>query len=209
MSEVDSLAHIQEHFGDIQDPRHERTRHHKLIDILVIAICAIICNADNWEEVEAFGEAKETWFKGFLELPNGIPSHDTFTRVFARLNAKQFETCFLSWIAAAYKVTNGQVVAIDGKLPRGSRDGSIGKGAIDMVSAWATQNSLVLGQVKVNQKTNGDSATSLVMKRVKYNKQEASRKMGWMRYLALKMLEAEVRYATSLDQERNKSEQVE
>jgi predicted transposase YbfD/YdcC len=154
MSEVDSLTHIQENFGDIQDPRHERTRHHKLIDILVIAICAIICNADNWEEVEAFGEAKETWFKGFLELPNGIPSHDTFTRVFARLNAKQFETCFLSWIAAAYKVTNGQVVAIDGKLPRGSRDGSIGKGAIDMVSAWATQNSLVLGQVKVNEKTN-------------------------------------------------------
>jgi len=154
MSEINPSASVQEHFGDIQDPRHERTKHHKLIDTLVIAICAIICNADNWEEVEAFGEAKETWFRTFLELPNGIPSHDTFRRVFARLDARQFEACFLRWVAAAYKVTNGQVVAIDGKLPRGSRDGSIGRGAIDMVSAWATQNSLVLGQVKVNEKTN-------------------------------------------------------
>lgn len=154
MSEVNPSASIQEHFGNIQDPRHERTKHHKLIDILVIAICAIICNADNWEEVETFGEAKETWFRTFLELPNGIPSHDTFRRVFARLDAKQFEACFLSWVAATYEVTNGQVVAIDGKLPRGSRDGSLGRGAIDMVSAWATQNSLILGQVKVNEKSN-------------------------------------------------------
>lgn len=154
MSEINLSASIEEHFGDIQDPRHERTKHHKLMDILVIAICAVICNADNWEEVAAFGKAQEAWFREFLEVPNGIPSHDTFNRVFARLDAKQFEVCFLRWVAAAYKVTNGQVIAIDGKLPRGSRDGRIGKGAIDIVSAWATHNSLVLGQVKVTEKSN-------------------------------------------------------
>lgn len=145
---------IVEHFGGIRDPRLERTRLHKLSDILVIAICAIICHADSWEEVEAYGQAKEVWLRTFLSLENGIPSHDTFNRVFARLNAREFETCFINWVSAVAEITAGQVIALDGKLPRGSRDGAIGKGAIDIVSAWAAENQIALGQVKVNEKSN-------------------------------------------------------
>ena len=154
MNEAGISGSIVEHFGSIQDPRLERTRLHKLSDILVIAICAIICHADSWEEVEAYGRAKEAWLRTFLSLEYGIPSHDTFNRVFAHLDARQFEACFINWVSAVAEITAGQVVALDGKLPRGSRDGAIGKGAIDIVSAWATENQIALGQVKVNDKTN-------------------------------------------------------
>jgi predicted transposase YbfD/YdcC len=154
MSATDVSGSIVEHFGNLQDPRHERTRIHKLSNLLVIAICAIICHADSWEEVEAYGQAKEAWLRTFLDLEYGIPSHDTFNRVFARLDAKKFEACFINWIRAVAHITAGQVIAFDGKLPRGSRDGSIGKGAIDIVSAWATENQVALGQVKVNDKSN-------------------------------------------------------
>lgn len=154
MNKAGISGNIAEHFGQLQDPRHDRTRIHKLSEILVIAICAIICNADSWTDVEAYGEAKKEWLKTFLELEYGIPSHDTFNRVFARLDARQFEVCFISWIQSVAKITEGQVVALDGKLPRGSRDGAIGKGAIDMVSAWATENQIALGQVKVDDKSN-------------------------------------------------------
>lgn len=144
----------EQYFSDLEDPRIERTKLHKLIDILVIAICAVIAGADNWEDVEDFGKARLEWFKTFLELPNGIPSHDTFNRVFARLNAEQFQACFLKWMAAVGQVIGGQVIAIDGKVVRRSHDRGIGKGAIDMVSAWATANHLVLGQRKVDEKSN-------------------------------------------------------
>lgn len=145
---------IEQHFGDLEDPRIDRTKLHKLVDILVIAICAVIAGADNWEDVEEFGEARLEWFKTFLELPNGIPSHDTFNRVFARLDAQQFQTCFMEWMMAVSEVLGGQVIAIDGKVVRRSHDKGIGKAAIDMVSAWATANHLVLGQVKVDEKSN-------------------------------------------------------
>ena len=135
MNPTDISGNISEHFGSLTDPRLARTRLHKLVDILVIAICGVICNANSWEEVEAFGEAKETWFRTFLELSTGIPSHDTFNRVFAHLNAKQFEACFIRWMAAVGEKTQGQVVAVDGKMPRGSRDECLGRGAIDIVSA--------------------------------------------------------------------------
>ncbi len=147
-------ASITEHFASLQDPRIERTKLHQLLDILVIAICAVICGADDWVEVELFGNAKLTWLRTFLELPNGIPSHDTFGRVFARLNPEQFQQCFLAWIQAVSEVTGGQVIAIDGKVLRGSCDRVLGKAGIDMVSAWATANHLVLGQVKVDDKSN-------------------------------------------------------
>lgn len=147
-------ASLIEHFSNITDPRVDRTKRHKLIDILVIAICGIICGAESWEDFEVFGQAKENWFRKFLELPNGIPSHDTFRRVFARLNPTEFQHCFLDWVRSAYEITQGQVVAIDGKQPRGSRDKPVGKSAINMVSAWASENRLVLGQVKVDEKSN-------------------------------------------------------
>lgn len=153
MAEQFSRA-IEQHFGDIEDPRIDRTKLHNLMDILVIAICAVIAGADNWEDVEEFGRVRLEWFKTILELSNGIPSHDTFNRVFARLDPEQFQASFLSWMMAVSQVIGGQVIAIDGKVVRRSHDRGIGKSAIDMVSAWATANHLVLGQVKVDGKSN-------------------------------------------------------
>lgn len=155
---------IEEHFGSLTDPRIERTKLHKLIDILVIAICAAVCGCDNWEDVEEFGEAKQEWFETFLELPNGIPSHDTFNRVFGRLDPVEFRTCFIGWVSAASELIGGQVIAMDGKVLRRSHDRGIGKGAIDMVSAWACANRLVLGQVKVDEKSNEITAIPQLLK---------------------------------------------
>jgi hypothetical protein len=134
-----------EHFGDLPDSRIDRTKRHKLVDIIVIAICAVICGADDWVDVALFGEAKAAWLGTFLELPNGIPSHDTFTRVFARPDPEAFRERFLKWVQAISAIIGGQVIAIDGKKLCGSQDGRLGKGAIDMVSALATENQLVLG----------------------------------------------------------------
>src|SRR5215208_6859549 len=145
---------LVEHFSNITDPRIDRTKRHKLIDILVIAICATICGAEGWEEFELFGQAKLDWFKTFLELPNGIPSHDTFRRVFARMDSSEFQRSFLDWVRSAYQLTKGQVVGIDGKKSRRSFDLQAGKSAINMVSAWASENQIVLGQVKVSEHSN-------------------------------------------------------
>jgi len=152
-----SLEQLRERFTSLQDPRVERTKLHQLLDIITIAICAVICGADDWSEIELFGHAKEGFFKSFLALPNGIPSHDTFNRVFGRLNPEQFQKCFLEWVQELVKGSGGQVkgvVAIDGKRVCGSRDTPNGKGAIQMVSAWAQENGMVLGQVKVDDKSN-------------------------------------------------------
>lgn len=138
----------------IQDPRIERHKQHRLIDILVIAICAMICHADGWEDIEEFGLAKQAWFETFLELPNGIPSHDTFRRVFILLDADQLKASFLSWISEAVSLSQGRLVNIDGKQLRGSRNQAQGKRALNVVSAWSAENSLVLGQVKCAEKSN-------------------------------------------------------
>ena len=148
------IADIETYFGKLEDPRIERRKLHKLLDVIVVAICAVICGADNWVEIQYFGERKQAWLKQFLSLPNGIPSHDTFGRVFSRLNGEQFQACFMEWVQAVHQVTAGQVVAIDGKQVRRSMDSYQGKAAIYMVSAWAEENRLVLGQRKVNEKSN-------------------------------------------------------
>lgn len=145
---------IAEHFNDIDDPRVERSKLHKLADIITIAICAVICGADTWEDIEIFGDAKYEWFKEFLELENGIPSHDTFARVFSRIDPKQFQECFINWVKCVNKLTDGTLVAIDGKTLRHSYDTKNEKAAIHMVSAWSTSQRLVLGQVKVDEKSN-------------------------------------------------------
>lgn len=147
-------ATIKHHFGDLPEPRIERTRLHELLDILAIALCAVICGANSWEDIADWGRAQEAWLRTFLPLPNGIPSPDTFRRVFGMLDSHAFQRCFVSWVQAVSQVIGGQVIAVDGKKPRGSQDGAIGKGAIDMVSAWATENRLVLGQRKVDHKSN-------------------------------------------------------
>ena len=140
-------------FGRIEDPRLDRQKKHKLIDIVAIAVCAAIAGADGWTEVAMFGRAKEAWFRTFLELKNGIPSHDTFGRVFALLAPESFQQAFRQWVNAIQGEING-VVAIDGKTVRRSHDRANGKSAIHLVSAWATENSLSLGQVKVDGKSN-------------------------------------------------------
>lgn len=141
-------------FQNLPDPRIDRTKRHVLIDIVTIAICAVICGADGWTEVEAFGKIKKKWLKRFLKLPHGIPSHDTFGRVFAALDPAAFQRCFIAWVQQVAHVTAGQVIAIDGKTLRRSHDTAKGKSPLQVVSAWATANRLVLGQVNVADKSN-------------------------------------------------------
>ena len=147
-------TNIRHHFATVADPRIDRTKAHDLLDIIVIAICAIVCGADSWVEVENFGNAKLDWLRRFMPLPNGIPSHDTFGEVFARLDPAQFQTSFLNWVRAVMQVTSGQVIAVDGKTLRRSHDHRLVKDAIHMVSAWASANRVVLGQIKVDEKSN-------------------------------------------------------
>ena len=148
------ISSITAHFSSLEDPRVDRSKLHELRDILVIAICGVICGADGWVGIERFGNAKGDWLKSILDLPNGIPSHDTFGRVFARLDPEQFERCFVNWVRAIFEVTEGEVVAVDGKTLRRSKDGTLGKDAIHMVSAWASENRLTLAQKKVDDKSN-------------------------------------------------------
>ncbi|HSN75781.1 MAG TPA: ISAs1 family transposase [Anaerolineae bacterium] len=157
------VVSITAHFAELKHPRLDRTKAHALADILVIAICAIICGANDWEAVAEFGRSKQAWFQTLLELPNGIPSHDTFWRVFRALDPAQFQNCFLNWMRAVSPLLGGQVVAIDGKQLRRSHDKGLGQAAIYMVSAWATANRLVLGQRKVAEKSNEITAIPLLL----------------------------------------------
>lgn len=149
---IDTLL---QHFDGVTDPRIENAnRRHELGDMLVLTILAVICGADGWTAVEDFGRAKLRYLKRFLKLPNGIPSHDTLGDVFARLCPEQLQAGFLSWVNALVSVSAGEIVAIDGKTLRQSYDTGAGRGAIHMVSAWASANRMVLGQVKVDAKSN-------------------------------------------------------
>lgn len=145
---------LVDHFAALDDPRVERTKLHPLLSLVTIAICAVICGAESWDDIELFGEAKADWFATFLDLPHGIPSHDTFNRVFAALNPVQFRRCFQHWMEAVAGVLPAQVIALDGKTVRRSHDRASGQHAIHMVSAWATENRLVLAHVKVDEKSN-------------------------------------------------------
>src|SRR5262245_24149463 len=131
---------ISEHFASLPDPRVERTKLHPLINVLSIALCAVLSGADDWVAMEAYGNAKRIFLSTFLDLSNGIPSHDTFQRVFALLDAEHFQRCFLAWVRSIEHLTVGEVVAIDGKRLCGSQDKGRGKGAISLVSAWASEN---------------------------------------------------------------------
>jgi predicted transposase YbfD/YdcC len=145
---------LVDHFATLDDPRVDRTRLHPLLSIVVIAICAVISGAESWDDIEQFGEIRAEWLVTFLDLPHGIPSHDTFNRVFAALDPVQFRGCFLAWMQAVAAILPAQVIALDGKTVRHSHDRANGKQAIHMVSAWATANRLVLAQVKVDEKSN-------------------------------------------------------
>jgi len=149
---MDRLISLADAFITIQDPRIDRTKKHNLVDILMITLCATICGVEGWEEIEIFAEEREEWFKGFLELPNGIPSHDTIYRVFSRINPKELNATLIRWTSGLNQSVEGKVVAIDGKTLRGSFDAATGKGALHVVSAWVEENDLVLGQVAAEGK---------------------------------------------------------
>ena len=152
------------YFDELPDPRMNRTKRHLLGDILAITICAVICGADGWVQVAEFGRCKRKWFRTFLALPSDIPSHDTFGRVFARLDPTAFEACFLRWVADLATASQGRLVAIDGKTIRRSLDAANGKAAVHLVSAWCAANRLVLGQVATDAKSNEITAIPQLLK---------------------------------------------
>lgn len=145
----DITSKFQEYFTLVLDPRVERTRWHLLTDIITIAILAVIAGAQGWEDIEEYGLNKKEWLLTFLELPFGIPSPDTFRRVFEKINPKEFEQCFRGWVQSLVENLGVEVVAIDGKALRGSYDRSSQLKALHMVSAWSNEHRLVLGQTRV------------------------------------------------------------
>jgi len=156
-------ARLFDFFAHVSDPRRANARH-RLFDIFVIALCAVISGAEGWEDMEEYGQAQAEWFKEFLELPHGIPSHDTFRRVLARLKPDELTQCFVSWTEALRESLDGDIIAIDGKTLRRSFDHAASQGAIHMVSAWANAHRLVLGQLKVDDKSNEITAIPALLR---------------------------------------------
>jgi predicted transposase YbfD/YdcC len=154
MKQSELRTSLLEYFQTLDDPRIERTRVHRLIDIIAIAICAVVSGAEGFTDMERYGRAKQQWLAQFLELPSGIPSHDTFGRVFAALDPEAFHECFLGWVRALGELTGGMLVAIDGKTVRGSHDSQRGTPALHVVAAWASAQRIVLGQQAVDSKSN-------------------------------------------------------
>jgi predicted transposase YbfD/YdcC len=155
---------LEECFGDMPDPRVVGRCDHKLVEIILVAICGVLCGAESWSEIEEFGITKEAWLRQYLELPGGIPSHDTFGRVFRMLDATEFQRRFMGWVAAHFSIKRDQVIAVDGKTARGSRDQFRGQEAIHLVSAWAHSSQLLLGQRKVDDKSNEITAVPELLK---------------------------------------------
>jgi len=156
-----SLLH---HFAALHDPRSDHTKLHGLLDIIALTLCAVVSGADGWTDVEAYGLEKYEWLTTFLDLPNGIPSHDTLGRVFAALDPAAFQRCFIAWMDAVVSASRGRLVAIDGKALRHSFDTAKGRSAIHLVSAWASANHLLLGQRAVDDKSNEITAIPELLK---------------------------------------------
>lgn len=161
---MDDSSDFFAHFSILPDPRMERTKKHRLIDILFIAVCTIICGGENFTDMEMFGEAKEEWLRTLLELPHGIPSHDTFGRVLSLLDPTEFGECFVRWSASLHEATKGEVIALDGKTLRHSFDTANGQSSLHLISAWASENGLALGQLKVDGKSNEITALPVLLK---------------------------------------------
>lgn len=141
-------------FGGIKDPRVERTRKHLLLDIIGIALCAVISGAQNWEEIEDFGQSHQAWLSGFLLLPNGIPSHDTIARVFSALDPSNFQAACMDWLQKLKDLKPETVIAIDGKTIKGSPRKRSGLKGLHIINAWSCSNGISLGQLKVEDKSN-------------------------------------------------------
>lgn len=155
---------LVDHFCAIHDYRENHNKRHILVEILVIAVCCVICGADNFTEIEIVGNEKIDWFRSFLSLPNGIPSHDTFNRVFARINPQEVQNCFVSWVKATFACAGPQQIAIDGKELHHSRDQDDDFANLRLLSAWSVEHGLVLGQVAVNDDSNEITAVPALLK---------------------------------------------
>jgi len=155
---------LEDCFGDLEDPRVVGRCDHLLGDIIMVAVCGVLCGAESWSEIEEFGKSKEAWLKQYLALPAGIPSHDTFGRVFRLLDAQAFQERFMRWVEGTFNIKRGQVIAVDGKTARGSRDSYSGQEAIHLVSAFAHESGLLLGQRKVDEKSNEITAVPELLK---------------------------------------------
>lgn len=187
------------HFSALEDPRIERSKTHLLIDLVAIAVIASLCGIDSFEGMAVFAEARLEWLKQFLQLPGGAPSHDTFSRVFARIKPDKFQACFIDWMKAVATMTDGEVVAIDGKTLRHSFDRASSKAAIHMVSAWAVNNSVSLGQFKVDEKSNEITAIPRLVEALCLKGCIVTiDAMGCQREICKKILEAEADYTISL-----------
>ena len=197
---------FQEHFASLTDPRspHAPNQRHALIDILVISVCAVICGAEGWEDIEEYGKAQAEWFAEALELSNGIPCHDTFRRVLSRLDPDELTRCFISWTAALSDLSGGDIVSIDGKTLRRSFDRASSKAAIHMVSAWANCNRLVLGQVKVDDKSNEITAIPKLLKMLDLTGATVTiDAMGCQKEIAKVISEKEADYVLALKKNHN------
>lgn len=154
MDKKPKAVRLIDYFKNIEDPRIERNKRHLLWDILVLTVCAVICGCETWEDIEIYGNEKKRWLKKFLKLPNGIPSHDTIRRVFIRLDPQQLQECFQQWVQGIRADRQAEIVAIDGKTVRRSHDQAAGRGPLHLISAWAHENRLVLGQLKTDEDSN-------------------------------------------------------
>jgi predicted transposase YbfD/YdcC len=192
-------ASIWEHFSVIPDPRVDRTKLHKLEDILVIVLCAVICGAETWVDIVDFAKAKETWLRTFLELPHGIPSHDTFGRVFAALDVRAFEQAFQSWIFDLAGTSEGKLIAIDGKTIRRSLDRASGRAAIHLVSAWVHENHAVFGQLAVEGKSNEITAIPKLLEMLNLKKATVTiDAMGCQKDIAQKVVDRGGQYVLAV-----------
>lgn len=186
-----------EHFQDLPDPRVERTKDHDLIDILVIAICTLLCAGESFNDMEDFGHAKEDWFKTFLTLRNGIPSHDTFNRLFAALDPQAFLDCFVRWTQSLRAAVAQEIVALDGKALRRALNGD--QSVKYVVSAWAEENGLVLGQLKVADKSNEITALPELLRALELSGCIVTLDaMGTQKKIAKEIIEADADYVLAL-----------
>jgi len=194
-----SEVSLHDCFAELQDSRRDHLRLHNLWDIIALTICAVVCGADNWVEIEKYGLRKQGWLEQLLELPNGIPSHDTLGRVFALLDPDAFQRCFGQWTQALVEATQGRLISIDGKTLRGSADRANGRGALHLVSAWARANHLVLGQVAVADKSNEITAIPELLKLIDVAGAVVTiDAMGCQKEIAAKIIEGKADYVLAL-----------
>jgi predicted transposase YbfD/YdcC len=197
---TNTSVRIQDHFANLTDPRRRKVLY-PLVNVVTIAICAVICGADDFVAIAKFGRAKRKWLSQFLDLTDGIPSHDRFNAILAAIKPAEFEACLLSWITALHEITGGQLVAIDGKTLRRSFDAATSKSAIHMVSAWATANLITLGQVVVDEKSNEITAIPELLRILELSGSLVTiDAMGCQTEIAQTILDAEADYVLAVKQ---------